>query len=856
MEIDDEYKEESEHHSNRLTILKPDEIKLIYERPLFSDEEREIYFDLSHKENIALNKLRILNSKINFILQLGYFKFKYRFFSFKLNEVEEDIKFIVEKHFKNSILSIKKIQDVSKITSTENKKTILDIFKYKYFDKKDLEILEEKALNLVKISAKQKYIFRELFNFLDENKIIIPRYSYMQDFISKILLSEESRLINIIEENIDIGFSNELNKLIQLKQDKTYEITSLKHSPKDFKYGEIKEEIIRGSKIRKFYIKIKNLIPRLMISNESIKYYASLVEFYSVYRLNIRDIKIVRLYIICFLFHRFHKYNDNMINALKYNLNLFEAEYKLYADEKILEYKIEGNEYVPKAGKILKIFLDKKIPESETFLKTKGRAFTLLRENLLAVVADYIENKASFDKSEFEWEYIEIINQKIKKNLRPIIMNIDFEFLSKNSKLIEALNILKNHISKKNLDKNNIFEFKENFIPKKFLKYIINDNKVSYDRCEYLIYMLICENLESGSIYCSDSVKYKSLASELVTNKEWENKDNFIHELGLKNFNKKPEKHLNELKEIYEKKLITVNNKIEKGENIYFEQNKTLKKSRWNVKTPSSSEDVNQYLFESLEQIDLIDVIYFAIKNANIMDCFEHILCRFTKEEADIKSITACIIAIATNMGIKKISDVSDLSYNNLYSSLKNFIRLETVKDACDKITNEIYKSPIFSKYHINSLAHFAGDGQKFEVKVSTINARHSPKYFGRKKGIVSYSMVGNILPTNSKIISANDHESHHVYDIISSNKSDVHPEVFSTDTHGTNDVNFAILYTFGYQFAPRYKDFYDVFTDSIGSFKNISDYSHLNLRPKKRFNTRIIIEEWENIQKIMILLA
>ena len=116
--------------------------------------------------------------------------------------------------------------------------------------------------------------------------------------------------------------------------------------------------------------------------------------------------------------------------------------------------------------------------------------------------------------------------------------------------------------------------------------------------------------------------------------------------------------------------------------------------------------------------------------------------------------------------------------------------------------------------------------------------------------------MVGNNVPTNSKIISANDHESHHVYDIISNNKSDIQPEVFSTDTHGTNDVNFAILYTFGYQFAPRYKDFHDVFTDTIGAFKNLTEYNHLDLKPKKKFNTRIIIEEWENIQKIMISLG
>ncbi|PGW47447.1 hypothetical protein COE03_14330, partial [Bacillus thuringiensis] len=32
-------------------------------------------------------------------------------------------------------------------------------------------------------------------------------------------------------------------------------------------------------------------------------------------------------------------------------------------------------------------------------------------------------------------------------------------------------------------------------------------------------------------------------------------------------------------------------------------------------------------------------------------------------------------------------------------------------------------------------------------------------------------------------------------------------PSIHSTDTHGTNEVNFAILDLFGYQFAPRYKD-------------------------------------------------
>lgn len=598
------------------------------------------------------------------------------------------------------------------------------------------------------------------------------------------------------------------------------------------------------------------MIPLLNISNESIKYYASLVEFYSVYRLNIRDVKIVRVYLICFLYHRFHKFNDNILNAMKYNISLYDEESKVYAENKILEYKIEGNKHVTKAGRVLKIFVNKKIPNNEKFIKTRGRAFKLLKEKELTLVADYIENNASFDKNEFEWECIEKINQKFKRNLRPIVMSLDFDSLSKKLDLLDALNLLKKNISKKNLIKNNIFEFKDDFIPKRFLKYLIKDKKINGDRCEYLLYKLICDHLESGSIYCSDSIKFKSLESELLTDEELKNKDKLIKELGLKNFNKSPEKHLNELKDIYEEKLISVNKRIKNGENTYFEMNKTVRKDRWNIKTPTLSEDVNQYLFESLEQIDLIDVIYFAIINTNVMDCFEHILGRFMKEDADIKSITACIIAIATNMGVKKMADVSDLTYNKLYSALKNFLRLETGKDACDKVTNEIYKSPIFCKYHINSIAHFAGDGQKFEVKVSTINARNSPKYFGRKKGVVSYTLVGNNVPANSKIIGANEHESHHVYEIISNNKSEVQPEIFSTDTHGTNDVNFAILYTFGYQFAPRYKDFHDVFTNSLGGFKNLNEYINLTLKPKKKFNTKLILSEWDNIQKIMLSLG
>jgi TnpA family transposase len=150
---------------------------------------------------------------------------------------------------------------------------------------------------------------------------------------------------------------------------------------------------------------------------------------------------------------------------------------------------------------------------------------------------------------------------------------------------------------------------------------------------------------------------------------------------------------------------------------------------------------------------------------------------------------------------------------------------------------------------------HSSSDGQKFETQIHTVNARHSPKYFGLKKGVVSYAMVANHVPVNATIIGAHEHESHHVFDIVFNNTTDIQPELHSTDTHGTNEVNFAILHIFGYQFAPRYKDIRDKVQTSLYGFKHPSQYDGL-IKPTRKVNDDLITDEWENIQRIMVSLA
>jgi TnpA family transposase len=172
---------------------------------------------------------------------------------------------------------------------------------------------------------------------------------------------------------------------------------------------------------------------------------------------------------------------------------------------------------------------------------------------------------------------------------------------------------------------------------------------------------------------------------------------------------------------------------------------------------------------------------------------------------------------MGTNMGIKKMAEVSGLSYLSLLTTARNYLRLETLREANDVISNAIAKLPVFHLYDIQDVIHSSSDGQRIETQIDTINARYSSKYFGLKKGVSAYTMLANHVPINSKIIGADEHESHYVFDLLYNNTTDIKPDRHSTDTHGTNQVNFWILYVFGYRFAPRYRDLYKKMDTLVG---------------------------------------
>jgi TnpA family transposase len=845
----------ADNPGKRLVILGQEEIDALYGLPRFTQEERDEYFMLSAQEKEALGQLHSLKSRVFFVLQLGYFKACHMFFVFGLKDAEEDAVYVRDKYFPDFDYAD---PEIAKGTRLKHQRLILDLCHFRNSDAVMQSELRARARKAAAVCSKPMYIFRELMRHLAEERMVAPGYSTMQDIIGGALEHEQCRLASIVRDQVDPTAKEALNCLLDDTRG-LHEITLLKRDPRDFSHHEIRREVERGKQIRELYELSQELLPHLDISNENIKYYASLVDYYSVHRLRQLSESTVYVYLLCFVQHRYEKLHDNLIQSLLHHVRKHVESAKAAAKELISDFRVATNADMPRGARILKLFTDDGIDGGEPFEEVRRKAFALLSPTRLEAVAEYMATKARFDEKAFEWQHLDKAAQRFKLNLRPILQGVHFAATAANDPLIEALHFLEEASRNgKALTAYRAQDIPLRWVPETMKRYLYErdggSRKLLADRYEFLLYRQLRNGVEAGDVFCTNSVRFRSIKDDLLDEELWRNhKDKLIADAGLDILQQPIEKHLAELKEQLETRIIEVNRRIATGENTHF---KLKGGGRWALEYPSDGEETNHRFFDQLQQTDTNSVLCFADRHCRFMDAFTHRLGRFAKQSLDKSALSACLVGWGTNTGIPRMGQISDIGYHSLMSTSDNFLRRETLREASDTLSNAIARFPVFRHYDIGGVVHSSSDGQKFETAVRTFTARHSPKYFGLKKGIVPCTVVANNVPVNARNISADDHESHFVFDILYNNSTDIQPDIHSVDTHGTNHVNSAILYVFGDQFAPRYKDICDKVKTSLIGFHHPSRYGDAILKPVRKARENDIVREWDECRRIFVSLA
>ena len=496
------------------------------------------------------------------------------------------------------------------------------------------------------------------------------------------------------------------------------------------------------------------LLPQLTISNESIKYYASLINYYSVYQMTQRDFSLISIYLLCFVYHRYQQVQDHLIIAFLHHVKSYQVACRLAAQQMVYEQKITYTKNLRKAGQVLHLLMNtQEVPDENTVAQLREKAYRIIEQSELDGVAHQLTRQSIVDEAGFWWQHLDTLARSFKLSLRPLIRAITLEGAPSVVPLVEALQFLQRTFSKKYaLTQYDESDLPLDIIPAHLKRYLYgrdeeNRRTLLVDRYEFLIYRLMRDEVEAGTLFARHSIQYRRLEEELLSDQQWKNKTVLIEQTHLPLLQVSIEDHLAQLETQLETRLKVVNERISSGENAAIQRKAARSKRQWHLPQPVLETEINHPFFNTLPQRDVDDVIYFVQQQCQFMDEFQHILHQNRRTTFEETTLVAALVAWGTNTGVGRMSGISDMSHTQLATLSDNFLRPQTLKAANDRVSNYIASLPVFQHYMINNQLHSSSDGQKFETAFPTFNARYSPKYFGLKKGIVAYTLVANHVP-------------------------------------------------------------------------------------------------------------
>jgi TnpA family transposase len=841
-------------NSGHLRILSDTEINDLYELPQLTKDEMSLLFELNVSESAILTSGLSMERKIDAIIQLGFFRKKKRFFDFTFADVTAEVGYIVALYFdKGKSLRT----EIGRNAHNQNRQWVLEMTGYTSYRKgKHLQPLLDKALELCRISSDPILIFRELLGFLSRGKISLPGYTTLQiRVIARALSLEQQRVAGLLQKQMSDSDREVLLSLLNQPETGFYAVTWLKQQPKNFSATAIRREVAWHEKYLLIYSMAKRIIPLLGISRNAVNYYAGLVEHFNVTSMNRANPDKTCCWLLCFMHNRYHRMMDNLATMFIFTASKYENDVEIRAKDLLLADGQEPDERNQKVASLLKIFVDPSVKNNKTFGKIRKEVFATIMpaSEIKQTAEDMLDGEFQNKRlAKLSWLAVDEYADTYLPLLRILMKTLTVQGDGCKS-LQQAFCFLQEHALKQNLSKIVHDKFPIKFIEKDRATAILNEQRVIHTRrYEFECYRLIAKRLNGRAISLENSICFASLQSSLLPN--WEKEKKSV----IKKLNK-PLLTLPFSEFIFEKakpldeKIIRINEDIRSGKidhvKIKVQKDGTEK---WTLPYAKKQTELNNPFYEMLPKVGIIEVLLFVDKCIGFMNAFTHIKPHYSKSRLDELSLYACILANGTNLGIGKMSALCDMNLQQLITTEKNFLRLSTVRTANDILCNAISRLPIFRHWNLQpDILHASLDGQKFITEMESLIARYSAKYLGLDKGAVAYSMIANHIPINTTIIGANEHESRFLFDLIYNNTSEILPDIFSTDTEGSNKLNFLLLHLIEKLYAPRYRTLPEQ-VKSIISYSDHKKFDGMLIKPCRSLNEKLILSEEDNVRHIM----
>ena len=640
-----------------------------------------------------------------------------------------------------------------------------------------------------------------------------------------------------------------------------YKLTLMKKLSQSTKPSKVKERVADLDLVQGLYRQLGPALQALALKPGGIQCYGHSVIRSEIFQLTRRDEPDRYLHLLAFIAHQYYRLQDNLVDVLLASLRSFQNGAIRQHKEQCYACREQRNEslsallgglergLVGTLTSIGSITEDRALSDAEKV--TRIRALLAQRETRRLLEKDPLaELKASLVSELDDDDYYKILESKsvwIQNRVSPILNALTFQGEPGVRKLVDAIE----HFKEKDggVDKS----APVGFLDSEERVAVSKDGKFRVSLYKALLFLHVQNGIKSGALNLEHSYKYRPLDDYLLNRDRWQrDKQQLIERAELEAF-VNPHNVLRELDEALHQQYLTTNQHITEQKNPHI---KFKKNGGFTLSTPKQEEsdaEPLQQFFPGRRFVPLVEVLATVNRFTHYVDELQHPQQRHHHGKPSEATIYAGIIGIGCAIGLRRMMRISHgINEEELEHAVNRHFTLDGLQAANDRVVRlmDRLELPNLGRRSPDRL-HTSSDGQKFEVRVDSLNANYSFKYFGKEQGVAAYTFRDERdLLWYSTVFSAAERESAYVIDGLMHNevvKSDIH----STDAFGFSELVFAVSHLLGFSYAPRFKNLQ---RQRLYIFRNRKgvDRSTWKIKPAGYADDEIVIQQWDEILRMI----
>jgi TnpA family transposase len=542
---------------------------------------------------------------------------------------------------------------------------------------------------------------------------------------------------------------------------------------------------------------------------------------------------------------------DEVVALFDQAVSARESRAKSKTDEALVERAKKGEVRQLMMDLILPVLADPSIPDERVGGRLRNQiGMQRLREIISDTWKPLPKDHGRLSELDSSYTYLRQFTPNV-------LATIDFQGGPGTTELMQAVAILKemNRLGSRKVPA----DAPTGFIPTRYADYLEKARKSGEDTA-YRHYWELCailclrDGLRSGDVYVPGSRRYADPATYLYDENQWlPKRDEFCRLVG------KPASAVDALEQgkeelhaaLEELEETLANSSPDDTGTIRLNDDAHLVIPALSAEDiPAEAKELKDELAGMLPFAPIASLLIELDARTSFLDCFTHSGGRKLTKSAETKrNILAVLIALATNLGLSRMSEACGVSYDVLAWTMEWYVREDTLREANTCIVNHHYNLELSKVFGGGTMS--SSDGQRFPVRGKSLTARNMVIHGGQV--LSTYTHVSDQWSTyGTKIIVPTAREAHFVLDDFLGNATDLPIIEHATDTHGATLINFALFDLVGKALTPRMRDLTRVTLVRDGTPTAMGAlYPHAGPLLGARWNEDLVTDCWPDLLRM-----